>query len=269
MHGLPRWVLFLGVVALVAAAACGDDDGDGGGGDAADRRAVEETIKEAGTLGPDDVDRFLEIVTDRFLEEFAETTPEECRQNPEDCIGDPAQEVQVLNVEIDGDRAEAEAAFYDQEGSEFRLRLGLLREDGVWKIDSFAAPRVEIPEGTTAVEVTATEYEFDFDADAIEDGNIAFVLKNEGEEDHELAVARVTEDFDIEDVLAGEGGGEGELPPGVEELMGSTFTQPGESANLVFDEELAPGRYVMVCFVQTDDGESHAALGMHSEFQVP
>ena len=82
-------------------------------------------------------------------------------------------------------------------------------------------------------------------SEALEDGNVAFSFTNEGEEEHELVVVRVTEDFDIESVLEEEGGGDeegeeptegeegedpeeggDELPPGVEEEIAFTFASP-------------------------------------------
>ena len=126
-----------------------------------------------------------------------------------------------------------------------------------------------IREGVTAVEVTATEYEFEFDSGEIEDGNLAFVLNNEGEEGHEIVIARVSDDFDVETAFAGEAAGGEELPPGVEEVAGFVPAAPGESATLDFAAELLAGRYYMMCFVEREDGEFHIDLGMYSEFEVP
>jgi hypothetical protein len=44
---------------------------------------------------------------------------------------------------------------------------------------------------------------------------------------------------------------------------------PGEKGNLFFEEPLAPGRYVMLCYVIDEEtGQPHYELGMVEEFTV-
>ena len=257
----------LGVLVI----ACGDDDG----GSEEDRASIEQTLIDLAGTGPDEVDFFLEHATDNFLEDFAGYTREECQkpENVEDCVGEPSEGAVVENLELDGDRAEADLSLSAGE-EEFVLHVKLIKDDGVWKIDSAALPEVEIPGGVKAIDVTAVDYEFQFDADEITDGKFAFAFTNEGEEEHELAVAKVTDDFDLSGLSEWAAQAEDEehtdedLPAGVEAFVGETFAPPGGSANLVFEEDLGAGRYVMVCLFPDEDDTLHVDLGMHSEFTI-
>jgi hypothetical protein len=263
---IPRiWILtaLLALLALGTLAACGDDD-DGGGDGGDDAAEVENVLLQLATADGADIDYFLDHTTDDFIDSLSGMTREECEADPDTCVGEPADDATVENVAVDGDTADADLTFIDQEG-EFTLAVGLVKEDGLWKADSFSTPEVEVPEGATTVGVTALDYEFEYDASEITGGNVAFEMSNEGEEDHELVLLKVSEDFDIDTALESEG----EQPPeGIEEEAGVTFAAPGESGTLVPEGELARGRYMMVCFIPTDDGTPHAALGMHSEFTI-
>ena len=255
------------IAAAALAAACGDDDGDRNGNEdeVDDEQAVEEVLRRMGLSDPaseDDVAYFLAHSTDNFIDQISGMARQECRDNPVECIGEPSDDVRVDNVAVDGETAAGDLTFIDG-GSEFQVSTILVREDGVWKIDDFAVAIIDVPEGVTQVEVTATEYEFQYDAPAIEDGNVAFALINEGEVAHELALVKVTDDFDADSLF-----GDGDVPPFVEEFIGFTFARPGEVANVVPDGALDPGRYLILCRIEDDDGRAHAALGMYSEFAI-
>jgi len=267
------------ITALALFAACGDDDDDGGddgGGSDEERATVEALIRDLAATDPvneDDVQFFLDHATDNFIEQAGYESPEDCRANADDCIGEPTEGLVFNSIEVEGDTAAVDVTFSEGE-DEFTIVINLVKDGDTWKLDGFEFGVEEIPEGVKAIEVTATEYEFEYDAGAIEDGNVAFTLKNEGAEEHELIIFKVRDDFDINVLLEG-GGDEGEheedeeeLPPGAESFTGFTLTGPGDSANLVPEGELEPGRYVMACFIENDAGEAHVALGMHSEFTI-
>ena len=114
-------------------AACGGAGGDG------DEAAVIETIETAATsTHPADCKK---LATQDFLEqsEFEEgaAAVKSCEEDAEDTEDDP-DSVEVTKVEIDGSNATAEASF---EGGTFdgqALSLGLVEEDGTWKMDEIA-----------------------------------------------------------------------------------------------------------------------------------
>lgn len=265
-------LLCLGLVAFTMAfAACGDDDDDGGGGSEDDVAAVEDTARQLAESGSSNIDYFLEHSTDNAIDFFGYESKEDCRANADDCIGEPLSSPVFEGTTVDGDTART--TLNSPDGS---FVLNMVREDDIWKLDGIEFGAVDIPEGVAAVEVIAVEYGFNTDVDALEDGNVAFTMSNEGEEEHELIVAKVADDFDIEELLAADAaaddedeGDDEEFPPGFEEFVGFTFAAPGDSANLVPEGELASGRYLMICFVDAPDGESHAQKGMYREFEIP
>jgi hypothetical protein len=262
---LCRCIIAAGVLAIsaFALAACDDDNGDGGGD--ADVAEIESAVRAVLDAWNDkDVDAWVGLLTDDFIqEEFDGATREEALASAAEFIGEPQQEfIALSDIEVSGDTA---TAVLDSSMGNVLLRERgtLVREDDVWRVDAVESLPVDIPEGTTAVDVSAFEYQFDFDGAAITDGNIAFEVENIGAEEHFLFLARVPEDLDIEQALQSE-----EEPEGVEDIGGTDIIGPGETQQLVFTEALAEGRYVMLCFVEASDGEDHASKGMWAEFHV-
>jgi hypothetical protein len=49
-------------------------------------------------------------------------------------------------------------------------------------------------------------------------------------------------------------------------VTGTTFIDPGQRGRL--DLDLAPGRYVALCFIAAPNGQAHVALGMVHPFTV-
>ena len=254
-------------VALLSgfAFACGDDDD---GGSEEDKQAVEQAVTDIGGYGPEDVDAFLERVTDNALKNVFGYTREECKQSAEECVGEPSESVTTANTEVSGDTATTEAtfSFADGAGGGQTFLVTLVREDGQWKLDRISTVPKEVPEGVKKVDLELKEFSFEFDKAQIEDGNFAFVVKNAGEQDHQVIVASIPEDLDIEEGLLS-----GDQPPGVEQVAFEGPYAPGDEGTVVFDEELAPGRYVLLCFVpdaEDPDETPHANKGMYAEFTV-
>lgn len=117
-------------------------------------------------------------------------------------------------------------------------------------------------------DVVAVDYAFEDVPESVEAGTVAFTLKNEGEEDHEMLLFKKApgETRSAEEILNDPAIQE-EGPPG--EFAGAAFAPPGgEGATF---SELTAGDYVMVCFVPTGGDEEappHAAQGMYAEFSV-
>ena len=117
------------------------------------------------------------------------------------------------------------------------------------------------------VEVEASEFQFDFDESAITPNSTGFRLVNAGAEEHELFVQGVSDDFDLEAALAQAAEDPEAEPEGLEEEVGGTFAPAGEEGLFAFGEPLAAGRYVMLCFVENEQGP-HALQGMAVVFEV-
>ena len=258
-------LLFLPIALL--SLACGGDDELRSRAEAA-RGEVEKTVQSAtDAYNRQDVAGFVSYWTDRGLEEEFAATREEILANPDQFLGGPPRQIRsMVNTRIRLDQAATDAEFTLAKSLE-RERIGLIREDGAWKIAGTQPLGVSIPPGTEEVYVQMDEFLYEFDAGDIQDGNIAFRAYNTGEQAHELVFMSVPENFDLQAALAASA-----LPPGVE-LVGSIApTTPGQDANLVFSETLAAGRYMMLCFLpDTSDpqGTPHALKGMAAEVKVP
>lgn len=270
-------VLCLGLVVGAAAfTACGDDDDDGGSEPPPE---LTETMEKLVASGPEEVDYFLEHATEEGVQAFGYDSAEECRANAEDCIGDPLESPSLEYSDVDEDSATVRILVGQDEGE---LTVDMVLEDGLWKINGFTFGPGEIPEGYAVVDVGGQEYEFQVDGD-IKAGKTAFEFTNDGDEEHELVIAKITDDFDVDLLLEepegegdeepsgepeGEDGGDEELPPGVEAFVGFTFADPGQSSIIVPEEDLVAGQYIMMCFIDDGEGTPHAALGMQHEFTI-
>lgn len=123
-------VMVAAILAALALAACGGDDG---GSEDEDQitEAIENSASEA------DASACTEFQTQNFVEQTSGGTGEEaverCRESQQE---EPlADSVDVSDIEIDGDSANAVAAlsggFIDGQS----LELGLANEGGQWKLD--------------------------------------------------------------------------------------------------------------------------------------
>jgi hypothetical protein len=115
-------------------------------------------------------------------------------------------------------------------------------------------------------EVTATlsEYRIVISADTAPPGEITFNIGNAGTEQHVLGV--VDTDLDPDDLPTTDAG---VFDPagGDATLLANT---PGVSAGTAsaLGVDLEAGNYVLICTLQTADGQGHYGLGMHTSFTV-
>lgn len=125
--------------------------------------------------------------------------------------------------------------------------------------------------GFTQTSVTAVNFEYQGLPDSLPAGESAVTLTNEGEDLHEIILARINDDvtLPVEQVLA--------LP--MEEalasvqLVGVVVVPPGGTATTFVDA--AAGRYAVACFIPEGttlagpgDGPPHFTLGMLKELTV-
>lgn len=117
-----------------------------------------------------------------------------------------------------------------------------------------------LPPPPQHVDVNMAEYTFSL-VPPRRAGRVVFRVRNTGQEVHELVLVALPED----------------LPPLGQQLRSEARRsvrtiatlpprRPGE--NGAFAANLGPGRYGVVCFLETSDGELHARKGMHAEFVI-
>lgn len=126
-------LLLLALAVPLTLAACGG--GDDGGDDSGDEEQITESIEIAATTT--DPAKCTENQTERFNEQTnapasgAEATSA-CENTSEDT---PAEEIEVSNIEVDGDSATAEAAVTGSLLDGQTLEIALVKEDDDWKLD--------------------------------------------------------------------------------------------------------------------------------------
>lgn len=119
-----------------------------------------------------------------------------------------------------------------------------------------------LPPTPPVVMVLMDEYEFSYDAQ-IPAGRVVFRFVNDGHLQHRPALLPLSDD----------------VPPILEQVRGTNRRSAAPFAGTpdrepgaigTFAVDLAPGqRYALICFARDPDGDSHAQLGMVSEFRTP
>jgi plastocyanin len=108
------------------------------------------------------------------------------------------------------------------------------------------------------IDVTASEYKFAMPAEVTGDA-FKVNLKNVGKEVHIAVVTKLAAGKTMADLQGGDIGA-------LEAVAGVASVDPGGSGDAGF--QLAPGSYVMGCFVPAPDGQPHIAKGMSFPFTV-
>lgn len=121
-----------GAAVLLVLTACGGDDG--GSDEDAD---ITDAITRAAT--EDTVESCTEVQTQAFTEQTEFTTGVEAIARCEESAGDgdtAGEEVEVENIEVDGDTATADVSFTGGGLDGQQLSVSLVKEEDQWKLDS-------------------------------------------------------------------------------------------------------------------------------------
>ncbi len=270
-NGLPalrRWVV--GGASLVLAATmvgCGSDDPEGEDTEAAATSSSEAAadpaafceasvdVEAAFSMGPPVDDTAPPEEQQAALEEFAgqvepllaraeETAPEEVSGHVDTAVG------LIRDALAGGDPATLESPEYQE------------ADDG---IDEYMLAEC----GYEQLEATGVDYEYEGIPETVEAGVVAVTFTNEGEELHEIGIARINDDvtMPVEELLA--------MPEeqvfSMITFTGTAFAEPGSSDTTFL--RLEPGRYGAACFIpegttheHEGDGPPHSTLGMFAEF---
>lgn len=255
--------LFAGLAALaVLSGACG---GGGGNGSSVDASTPQGGLQRAiDAWNREDVDEFLVAVSDAFLiDVLGYTSREDARLNVGEILGDPELSLSDLaEPVITGGQATLSGLIYFGQMGGPEL-FTMAREGDRWLLDNDTPAPGAVPEGTTAVEITLSEYQFDFDEAAVSGGDFGFAVSNAGVEEHEIGILNVPDGLNVDLLLPDE-----PFPEGVEQVGFVGPFHPATTSAVLFKEPLDSGRYVLLCFLPAPDGEDHASKGMLTEFTV-
>lgn len=283
---VPRAAVALLAAGALLVGACGDDDDDA----ATDEVDGEEFLAGAEPICAernDDIDAIFEGL---FGEE--EPTPAELHTALNGSLdryegaleevrdldsfpveGDVAKAFADVDAAVDSVRAEVNtpekaAAFVEAQEddaiivAERRLQdLGFPKCGDEDESESFGPDELTAEQraAATQVAITATEYSFGGVGDQLAAGPVVFTLTNDGGTEHEMGMAKIKDGVTAEDAIAA-ALADSEDDSYVDSELGGAFVTPGDS--IEFTGVLEPGLYSYACFIETDDGESHASLGM-------
>ncbi len=129
-----------------------------------------------------------------------------------------------------------------------------------WLLDEIRSLPFE--DGATVVDVEMFDFAFGLSQNSAPAGElIAFNIVNAGQFPHEAVVVLLPEGVTVEQVLE---------DPSLEEqvgFFGGNFAEPGGRASFAL-ENLEPGTYNLVCFIDEPDGVPHVVRGMVASFTV-
>jgi uncharacterized cupredoxin-like copper-binding protein len=272
--------LVLGGALLLAVACGGDDDEEAAApaatetaapsGDEADVEATAQAVAEAYNSG--DVEAFLAVVSDDFVANafgaFGVSTKDDFRQaaaSGDFTVGDPPfEDFQTSNVKVSGGSATMDESHLEGRAL-LNERLSFVRVEDSWLLDDIDALKAEAPEGATEADLGLVEFAFNLTTLSFPAGDVTFQATNNGQQPHEMIVAKMPEGLSLEEALQSE-----EEPPGVEDIAFFAPIEPGAEATWTVTD-LEPGRYAYVCFIpdaNDPDGTPHALKGMAGEFTV-
>lgn len=117
-----------------------------------------------------------------------------------------------------------------------------------------------LPPAPPTLKVAMRDHAFDYD-EPVAAGRLVFRVTNRGDHLHDLVLLRLPEAVDSVNELL-----DSPTPRGLAPVYRLPARDPGETA--IFAADLTPGRYAMICFVETADGTQHHDKGMVSEFEV-
>ena len=136
------------------------------------------------------------------------------------------------------------------------MRLRTLTWAGVMIAAAACQKRVP-PAGPNVVTITATDFAFGA-PDTIPAGLTTFVMVNQGQEPHQVVIQGAAGKT-FEELEAGMMA-EGPIPEWVRFPGGPGVAIGGDSSNATSD--LAPGNYMLVCYISSPDGKMHVMKGM-------
>ena len=181
-------------------------------------------------------------------------------------FGEPAIALRrLIDTTVSGDAASIHAmyALGTQRNS---IDIFMVKERGAWKIEGDRQVSPKIRDGTITVDIQLDECRFELDSNAVTGGNVAFRVRNVGQQHHELILSKVLEDLNLTQLVQGVGSPQ----DGIRSIAFVDGLAPEDEINVAFTEPLVSGRYVFHCPVPEDpEGVLLLTKEMLGEFVVP
>jgi hypothetical protein len=132
-----------------------------------------------------------------------------------------------------------------------------------WQVDREEPLGVTPPRGSHEIKVTLNDYSFALDPATVKGPDVVLTGTNESKQDHEMLVLQYAGGKTVQDFLRATGPG---LPDWTRVVGQATVPAGGRASMTLVD--LPAGTYDLVCLFTDNQGQLHAALGMHATFTV-
>ncbi|HEU5432424.1 MAG TPA: hypothetical protein VFU81_12220 [Thermomicrobiales bacterium] len=132
-----------------------------------------------------------------------------------------------------------------------------------WQVDREEPLGVTPPRGSHEIKVTLNDYSFALDPATVKGPDVVLTGTNESKQDHEMLVLQFGDGKTLQDFLQATGPG---LPDWTRVVGQATVPAGGRASMTLVD--LPAGSYDLVCLFTDNQGQLHAALGMHATFTV-
>ena len=132
-----------------------------------------------------------------------------------------------------------------------------------WVLESETPAAVEVPATAAKADVTIKGNAFTLSNAKLTSGDVAFSVKNEDKEDHEMFVVQLSSGTKVDALLTNPGPG---LPKGVTFIGQVTVPASGEGELVLTG--LGKGTYTIVDLLPDEEGTPHLAGGMSTTFTV-
>lgn len=230
---------------------------------------VEGVVRSAiAAVNAGDVFGYAKTVTDQALLEEWDMTREEFLEIDPNEFAFAATVTEVADIDVTGDTAKATLTLQLGDGEPqwvWSARLHLAKEGGSWKLahgPEYEQLAVAVPSSAKATQVDLVDFGFKLESTTF-DRLSAFTFDNEGAQEHEAVLMRLTNGVTLADALDAEFELEGL------EFVAAAHADTGDGTSLVLTEDLEPGRYAFVCFIEDPaDNVPHAFKGMTAEFTI-
>lgn len=232
-----------------------------------DVRAAIESFDRANAQA--DGERYLAQVTESYLEHVLGglgITRANVLDDPDRYLGvDLGRDIR--SVRVQGDQATVDSTFPAGDRGVASVVVSLVKQKGDWLVDDQHAGSAPDMEGVPRVDIRMQDFEFVLDTSSfVPDVPLVLHAANSGGQPHMFALWRITLDLPPIQLIEST-----DTPPGDTYVHSPTFI-PGEEGEVVVNQGIPPGRYLLVCLlgdVTSPVLTPHYDLGMILDFSVP